>query len=319
MLVIYANDYHLHVPKYEIYDGKKTPHAEQPDRIARIIESARTLDLDVREFNDPVPFEIVSKLHEKSYIEYLRNKCSEIRSEEQLMPSVFIKDTYTPLMRHTYEASLKSANLAVQGSKELKTGKQKVIYALCRPPGHHAEKDAMSGYCYFNNAALAANELSMGEKKVAILDIDYHHGNGTQKLFYDRNDVFYVSIHAEPEHAFPYSSGFADEKGFNKGKGFNLNLPMPPETTPALYISNLEKALDSIKSFNPDYLVVSLGYDTYEDDPIGGLGIDEDSYKEISRVISGRGYPTLLIQEGGYNIEKLGVLSKNFMQSFTIT
>jgi acetoin utilization deacetylase AcuC-like enzyme len=174
----------------------------------------------------------------------------------------------------------------------------------------------MAGYCYINNAAVAANELSK-YGKVAILDIDYHHGNGTQKIFYERSDVLYVSIHAAPEDAFPYSSGFKNEFGRGDGLGTNVNFPLPPETTAQKYLESLGKAFEIINKFSPDYVVVSLGFDTYENDPIGGLGIDEESFRTIgAQIKSNLAYPTLLVQEGGYAVDRLGALSEQFLNGF---
>ncbi|EKD86283.1 MAG: Histone deacetylase superfamily protein [uncultured bacterium] len=171
----------------------------------------------------------------------------------------------------------------------------------------------MSGYCYFNNAAIAADCLS-GHGKIAILDIDFHHGNGTQDIFYERSDVLYVSIHADPHDKFPYISGFSDESGKGKGIGFNKNYPLALGTKDQEYLKVLMRALKDVEEFKPRYLVVSLGFDTYEKDPIGGFKITPGFYKEIARNIKGLELPTLLIQEGGYNVEDLGKLSYLFLQ-----
>ena len=315
MLVVYADDYYLHVPKFEYYDGRKTPHAEQPDRISEILKACTNLGLPIKEINRPIPRSALVSLHDTPYLEYVRNKCLEIRNEDQLMPAVFIKDTYTPLTRHTYEAALKSANLAYQGARLIAKGSERQIYTLCRPPGHHAENDAMSGYCYLNNAAIAAQELSKSGR-VAIIDIDYHHGNGTQKLFYDRSDIYYTSLHAAPENAYPYSTGFKEETGSGSGAGYNKNIPLDPSISTEQYLAALRTAVSDLEKFKPDYVVLSLGFDTYANDPIGGLGIEEASFAEIGKLIGSIDLPLLIVQEGGYDVSKLSALAESFLRGF---
>jgi acetoin utilization deacetylase AcuC-like enzyme len=317
MLVLFANDYLLHNPKFEYYDGTETPYAEQVDRITNIIETCKKLRYPMREVTSLPNEADVTALHTPHYVDYFRNKCADIPEGTQLTSSVFIKDTYTPLVKHTFQAAMKSAGIALEAADELLNQNEKIVYALCRPPGHHAEHDAMMGYCYFNNAALAAHKLAQTGKKVAILDIDYHHGNGTQEAFYERSDVLYVSIHADPAKAFPYGTGYKDEQGKSEGKGYTRNLPLPLSTTPTEYLAALDEAIAAINDYQPDYFVLSLGFDTYENDPIGNLGIDEDSYMTIAaKIAKSLAYPTLIVQEGGYNVEKLGTLAEKFLSSY---
>jgi acetoin utilization deacetylase AcuC-like enzyme len=220
-------------------------------------------------------------------------------------------------MKDTYNAARYSAGLAVAAAESVLSGKQRIVYALCRPPGHHAENDGMMGYCYFNNAAFAADRLSRNGKKVAILDIDYHHGNGTQQLFYDRGDVLYVSLHADPSVAFPYGSGFSDERGVHEGLGYTRNFPLPKTATSQQYTRTLQRAIRVINKFKPDFLVLSLGFDTYLHDPIGNLGLVEKDYASIGRQVARNiKLPTIIIQEGGYNVGALGKLSASFLQGY---
>jgi len=203
--------------------------------------------------------------------------------------------------------------LALIGADYIAKDGSDQLYALCRPPGHHAEHSSMQGYCYFNNAALAATALAE-HGRVAILDIDYHHGNGTQGFFYDRSDVLYVSLHADPTEAYPYKSGFADETGEGEGEGFTRNFPLPKNTTPELYLTTLQQACATINEYAPDYLIISLGFDTYKGDPIAGLGIDEDDYVHIGEMLRNNlDYPMLIIQEGGYTVDKLAILAERFL------
>lgn len=315
MVVLFANDYKLHDPKFEIYDGRQESYAEKPERIAQLFDACLRMGLPVEEVTQMPELSLIESLHDTKYISYLRTKSENVQDGDQLMPSVFIRDTYTPLMRHTYQAALKSAGIAIAGAEKLLDGQSKV-YALCRPPGHHAESNAMGGYCYFNNAGLAANILSK-HGKVAILDIDYHHGNGTQSLFYDRNDVLYVSLHADPSKAFPYISGFSDETGVRGGQGFNHNFALSPDTKLPQYLETLTEATKRINDFNPDYVVLSLGFDTYEDDPIAGLGLTEDDYQPLGELLADKlQRPTLIVQEGGYNVDMLGGLAEKFFKGY---
>ncbi len=317
MLVLFSNDYLLHNPTVEYYDGKETPYAERVDRLTGIIAACKADGLPMREVTESVSTQDITKLHSTHYLDYLQMQCSNLPAGKQVMPSVFIRDTYTPLVQGTYKAALKSASIALAAADEVAKGNEKLIYALCRPPGHHAEHDTMGGYCYFNNAALAADRLSQNGKKVAVLDIDYHHGNGTQNLFYERSDVLFVSIHADPSQAFPYATGYTDETGKDAGEGYNFNFPLPTDSTAQDYLETLQQAIAKVNDFKPDYLVLSLGFDTYEHDPIAGLGIDEASYEVIGRTIAEQlQYPSVIVQEGGYNVEKLGDLARNFMRGY---
>jgi acetoin utilization deacetylase AcuC-like enzyme len=315
MVVLFANDYKLHDPKYEVYDGRQEPYAEKPERITQLLEACLRMGFPVEEVTEMPELSLVESLHDTKYISYLRNKSESVQDGAQLMPSVFIRDTYTPLVRRTYQAALKSAGISIAGAEKLLAGQSKV-YALCRPPGHHAESNSMGGYCYFNNAGLAANILSK-HGKVAILDIDYHHGNGTQSLFYDRSDVLYVSLHADPSKAFPYISGFPEETGLREGQGFTHNFALAPDIKPHEYLQTLAEAANRINDFEPDYVILSLGFDTYKEDPIAGLGLGEDDYQSLGEVLaSNLDQPTLIVQEGGYNAEMLGKLAEKFFKGY---
>jgi acetoin utilization deacetylase AcuC-like enzyme len=173
----------------------------------------------------------------------------------------------------------------------------------------------MGGYCYFNNAAIAAAELA-NDERVAILDIDFHHGNGTQEIFYDRSDVLYVSLHADPDKYFPYIRGREDETGRGAGEGYNLNLPLAKDTDINTYLQKLAVGLDRTADFDPDYLVLSLGFDTYKNDPIAGFNIDINDYSAIGKAIRSAELPTVIIQEGGYCVPDLGKIALSFLSGF---
>lgn len=238
-----------------------------------------------------------------------------LNNGESIYPSYFTMDTYTPILPGTYFASVSAVNVALTGGELLLLKKEQLIYALCRPPGHHAETARMGGYCYFNNAAIVAQYLSQFGK-VAILDIDFHHGNGTQEIFYDRSDVLYISIHADPRQKFPYSSGFPWERGVGRGFGFTKNYPLPLGLSELTYQKVLLKTLSDIKMFNPAFLIVSAGFDTYIHDPIGGFKLTIPFYKTIGEMINSLKLPTLIVQEGGYAIKDLGNIVVSFFRGF---
>jgi acetoin utilization deacetylase AcuC-like enzyme len=209
---------------------------------------------------------------------------------------------------------LASANCALSAA-EIVTSNQKSVFALCRPPGHHAGKDYAGGYCFINNAAVAANWLS-SKGKVAILDIDYHAGNGTQDIFYERNDVLTISIHGDPDFEYPHYIGYADETGSGAGLGFHHNFPLPAGTDDAQYLTVLDKALNLIKEFAPAYLVVSAGMDTFGGDPLGTFKITHSSFTKFGRRIAALNLPTVIVMEGGYANEALGTNTVNLLEGF---
>jgi len=221
-------------------------------------------------------------------------------------------DTFTPLSRNAYMAAKRAVDCTLTCASGLLEG-TRLAYALVRPPGHHAEKNAFGGFCYFNSAAIAANHLS-AYGTVAILDIDYHHGNGQQMIFYDRRDVLTISIHGHPSFAYPYFTGFAEETGEGNGTGYNINLPLPEKLENASYVKTLEKALREIRRFNPRFLVVCLGLDTAKGDPTGTWNLGRTDFGEIGHRIGRLQLPTLVVQEGGYNSRSIGINARYFFQ-----
>jgi acetoin utilization deacetylase AcuC-like enzyme len=218
----------------------------------------------------------------------------------------YCNDTVTPILADTWEAAYWSAQTAVAAAGAVDAGAS-LAYALCRPPGHHVAHDLYGGYCYLNNAAIAAESLARRGRRPAIIDIDYHHGNGTQAIFYDRGDVFFSSIHADPEEEYPYYSGFAHELGRDAGEGLTLNLPMPLDTGEADYLRALGFALDAIAVFAPDVVIVSTGFDTLAGDPHGGMQLETGSFQAIGRLLTTLKLPLLVVQEGGYALPSLGL------------
>jgi acetoin utilization deacetylase AcuC-like enzyme len=220
----------------------------------------------------------------------------------------YLFDTATPIVAGTWGAALAAVDVAVTAAERV-VGGAPLAYGLCRPPGHHAARGMLGGYCYFNNAAIVAEWLRRegGARKVAILDIDYHHGNGTQQIFWERGDVLYLSLHADPARAYPYFSGYAGERGTGDGLALTRNWPLAARTGLDAYAVALAEALRMIVAFSPDApLVISAGFDTFERDPIGDLALRTSDYGEIGRLIAGLGMPVIALQEGGYAVDALG-------------
>ncbi len=229
---------------------------------------------------------------------------------------LYSSDAGTPFTRGTWVAARAGAHCALSAAQAVLDG-DRSTFALSRPPGHHAGMDFFGGYCFLNNAALAAQHLrNNGLKKVAVLDVDYHHGNGTQAIFYDRPDVFFASIHGDPRTEFPFFLGYADEQGAGAGLGANLNLPLPRGTDYAAWALAIETALAAIARFGADALVVSLGVDTFEGDPISGFKLKTDDYLRMGERLKAAGLPTVFIFEGGYAVEAVGVNAVNVLQAF---
>ena len=323
-----------HQPSTEWSDGKAIHHFEKAARAEVILDQLKSSS-DVFRLKEPfegLREDVFTKIHDPSYLKAF--KLSKHLGEKKFFPSVFaygekpknptnIKhlgsfcfDSLTPVMAQTYQIAEKSALCAISGALALASG-EKVSYALCRPPGHHAGRDVFGGYCYFNNAALAAKTLSEKGYKVAILDIDFHHGNGTQSIFYQDPSILTVSIHGDPEDYFPYFSGSAIETGKGKGEGFNVNIPLPEGSCFSDYLKVLrEKGFSRIRDFCPDVLVVSAGFDTHKDDPLGGFGLETADYQVLAEEIRLLARKTLIVQEGGYHVGLIGENVARFLYGF---
>ncbi|HEY7522449.1 MAG TPA: histone deacetylase family protein [Candidatus Limnocylindrales bacterium] len=216
-------------------------------------------------------------------------------------------DTSSPIVAGTYDAARAAVDVALTTADLVLDGAQRAAYGLCRPPGHHAARAMYGGYCYFNNAAIAAEAIvRRSGEPVAILDLDFHHGNGTQQIFWRRGDVLYASLHGEPDGQYPYYLGRADERGDGAGAGTNLNVPLPPGTDNAAYLAALQPALDAIASFGGSVIVVSLGFDTYAHDPICDFALTTEVYHEVGSRVAALGRRLVILQEGGYYRPALG-------------
>lgn len=332
MRVFYSAKSRLHNPLYEINNGEKVPHPENAKRVDVILDALTLEGFRVEEVSSRVPLSLLTQIHSREFLQFVKFASSTLKKDEHLYPDVFLRervqnlknilaqmgrysfDTYTPITNGTYPAAIAAASVAFRGAREVANG-EKNVYVLTHPIGHHSLPDKMGGYSYFNNAAIAAQFLS-GFGSVAILDLDLHHGNGTQEIFYERSDVLFVSIHADPNFKFPYYYGFKEERGENQGLGFNINYPLPLRTENEVYQKTLVKALREIRKFGPKFLVISLGFDTYKDDPIGAFKLTTDYYGIMAKTISELGLKTLIVQEGGYDLSALGKNIASFLKAY---
>jgi acetoin utilization deacetylase AcuC-like enzyme/GNAT superfamily N-acetyltransferase len=325
LISLVVNDQH------DIHHIRERGYVESPVRIRSILREIEPTGLfrriAVRRFAE----RHLKRIHAVDFVDYLKTMCAGLPEGKALYPYVFpirnaarppkekaVKagyfciDTFTPLTHNAYLAAKRAADCALTAARCVLEG-QRLAYALVRPPGHHAEHRAFGGFCYFNNSALAAEELCE-YGKVAVLDIDYHHGNGTQDIFYQRKDVLTVSLHGHPRFAYPYFSGFEDETGADAGVGFNLNLPLPEHLDGAGYRQALEKALRRIRRFKPTFLVIALGLDTANGDPTGTWSLRGPDFAENGRLLGRLGLPTLVVQEGGYDSRVLGSNARQFFK-----
>ena len=327
MKAIFDDRQWKHDPQHFMANGVIQPSPEQPERIARLNDGARKAGCEMIAAKD-AGLGPIAALHSPEYVTFLRNIHTRWQRIEgggpEVIPNIHPAtrgdnypksavgqagyhqaDTACPIGAGTWEAAYWSAQSAVTGADIVAAG-ARAAYALCRPPGHHAFGDLAGGFCFLNNAGIAAERLRMAGLRTAILDVDVHHGNGTQGIFYDRDDVLTVSIHADPERFYPFFWGHASERGAGRGMGYNLNLPLPRGTGDDDYLRTLDRALERIVNFGADAVVVALGLDAYEGDPFQGLAITTPGFSRIGAAIAGLALPTLFVQEGGYLCEELG-------------
>jgi acetoin utilization deacetylase AcuC-like enzyme len=230
----------------------------------------------------------------------------------------YLGDLSVPVGEHCWTSTLRSAETAVAGADAILSG-ERAVYSLCRPSGHHARADRATGFCYINNTAVAAQRLRSKFGKVAILDVDAHHGDGTQQIFYRRDDVLTISVHADPVNYYPFFTGYADETGNGPGEGFNLNLPLAHGTGNDEFLDAVDRGVAAVRDFAPGALVLPLGFDTYKDDPISVLKLDLDAYRTLGERIGALQLPTVVVQEGGYMVDAIGPALDRFVQGFLST
>ena len=339
MKIFYNPNHQQHDPPFEGYvDSGPQPSYEKAER-AEIVYAALK-ETDWADFHQPVDFglEPVLTVHSVAYAEYLRSAYQDWKAHSPVdgvafVPSThgidhqqaqtlsdseqvgfFLLDKTFAVTQGTFSAALHSAYCALAGAQAVAAG-ESTVFSLCRPPGHHAGQEIGGGYCYFNNAAIAAQWFSE-RGKVAILDVDYHAGNGTQAIFYERADALTISLHADPGFEYPYYAGYANEMGARAGSGYHRNFPLPAGTDLPLYLEALESALELINRFAPEYLVVSAGLDIFKDDPLGSFKLAQDDIHRIGREVSSLELPTLIVMEGGYHLPTLGSNFRAFLEPF---
>ncbi len=323
MITVFSTDHLLRSPRTELYGGELVRPHESPQRAQIVLE--RIQSQRIGQVIAPASFGAAPllRVHDQEYIEEAIPDCWPARRMTQRRPnSITGKLGYyamageTSISRGTWEAARAAVDVALTGASRINEGAG-AAFALCRPPGHHAARDLYGGYCFLNNAAIAAQYLrDSGAARVALLDVDFHHGNGTQDIFYDRSDVLYVSLHGDPADAFPYFSGYADETGTGAGAGFTLNLPLPPGTEFGAWQDALRAALMRIENFRADALVVSLGVDTFAEDPISFFRLQSADFSTYGRMIGACALPTLFVLEGGYAVGEIGVNVVNVLTGF---
>jgi acetoin utilization deacetylase AcuC-like enzyme len=325
---------YLHEPARELHNGGWTPYAESSSR-------ARTIAAQFSELRPARDFglEPLLAVHDDAYVAFLQNAFAEwaaagregdaigytwpvVRRRQLALTRIDAKlgrysfDAATPIAEGTWQAAYWAAQTALTALAAMMDGESQHAFALCRPPGHHSGSDYLGGYCYLNNVAIAAEKARRSGKRVAILDIDYHHGNGTQDIFYDDGEMLFVSIHADPATDYPFYWGHADERGEGAGEGKNLNLPLPRGTRADEYLAALEKGLDAIREHGAELIVLSFGADTFEDDPISQFKLRQEDYPVIAGRIASLGLPVLIVMEGGYAVDALGQNVDAFLSGF---
>jgi acetoin utilization deacetylase AcuC-like enzyme len=339
MKIVFSEDHRLHFPQGEIFGGELVTPFERPSRMEYILRELKARKMTDFAAPGALDFKTVQQVHDAGYLEFLENAwgmwmaagyrgevtpaCIPTRGLRQRKPKsidglvgYYIHSIETMITAGTWDAARASASVA-QTAQKLVTKGDRAAFALCRPPGHHAHSDLYGGYCFLNNAAIAAQGfLNDGAKRVAILDVDVHHGNGTQEIFYKRDDVLFLSIHGDPDYTYPQFLGWVDETGEGKGEGFNVNYPIAPGGAYDVWGAALADACKKIQAYKPDVLVVSLGVDTFKDDPISPLKLESKDFITYGGVIARLNLPTLIVMEGGYAIEAIGINTVNVLEGF---
>jgi len=339
MKIVYSDQHKLRDAETELYGGRLVKPFERPSRMEYIL--ARNEAVNAGPIIDPEDFGMnpILRVHDEGYVSLLQTAWKEwvevgyegeaiattwpARRMVQKIPDhiegklgYYSMACETALTDGTWEAAYSSAQVALTGADLVHKG-ERAVFSLCRPPGHHAAIDMYGGYCFFNNAAIAAQHfLDQGLGRIAIVDVDFHHGNGTQDIFYTRNDVLFASLHGDPRDAFPHFLGYADEIGSGAGNGFNHNYPMKPGTGFDEWRAALCDAFGKVQEFKPDALIISLGVDTFENDPISFFKLKSDDFTTYGADIAALELPTLFVMEGGYDIDEIGINTINVLQGF---
>ena len=343
MLTVYSEDHRGHAPKYELTFGEFLPCFEKPSRAEMVL--ARVKEVGLGEVVAPEDFgrAPLARVHTDAFLDFLEAAwglwTQETGSAADALPEAFVTrglrqvvpesiygklgyyaiDCAAPITAGTWAAARASANAALTAQRQVAEGAvgNGAAFALCRPPGHHASADTIGGYCYLNNAAITAQAFrDQGAERVAILDVDYHGGNGTQSIFYRRADVLFASLHGHPKTEYPYYLGYAEETGEGEGEGANLNYPLEQGTEWPAYAEALDDACARIDAYGPDALVISLGVDTFKEDPISKFKLESGHYPRIGEKIAALKRPTVFLMEGGYAVEEIGINAVGVLTGF---
>ncbi|MBB5319655.1 histone deacetylase family protein [Marinobacter oulmenensis] len=314
----------LHIPKIYFTRGQMREPQEVPARTELMIKGLKDMGISVLQPADQGAGPI-SKVHDLGYLRFLESahrRWMEMGDwGDEVISNIFVRspnalkgilaeaaryqaDGSCPIGPDTWKAAYWSAQTALGAADALMAG-DRTAYAVCRPPGHHARKDAAGGFCYLNNAAIAAEHMKSRFPRTVILDTDMHHGQGIQEIFYDRSDVLYISIHGEPTNFYPVTSGYEDERGEGEGYGYNINMPMPHGSDEDVFFDKLDQAMAAIKLYQPDVLILTLGFDIYKNDPQAKVSVSSEGFCRLSSHVRQLGLPTLVVQEGGYDLEAL--------------
>jgi acetoin utilization deacetylase AcuC-like enzyme len=322
----------VHHPRLPFYDrGQLIDPPEIPERAERIRRALQEASFPDADAGRAFGLDPVRRVHTDEYLTFLEHAHARWREATGLgadseasayarairdqpsdePPHVigqlgFYSHDNDAVLVGTWDAAVAAADLTLSAWEAVADGRARRAYALARPPGHHAAADSFAGYCFLNNAAIAAQAWADRGARVAIVDVDYHHGNGTQQIFYDRPDVQYVSLHGDPDRAYPYFAGYAEETGAGAGRGSTVNLPLPAGLDDAGYRAALGPALDHVDAFGPELLVLSLGADTAADDPLGDLRLSADGFAALGAAVAALRRPVVVLQEGGYAVDNLG-------------
>lgn len=339
MKTVFSEMHKLRNVKTELAGGELVAPFECPVRAEHILN--RVKDVQLGDIITPNSYGLdpINRIHDGNYVNFLERCWTEwqktghkgeaipivfpVRTMRQKRPNdiegqlgYYALGAETSIGDGTYEAARSAVDVALTAQKIVSAG-ERSAFALCRPPGHHAAADLYGGYCFFNNAAIAAQAfLDEGASRVAILDVDFHHGNGTQSIFYNREDVLFLSLHGDPVDAFPHYLGYDDENGAGHGEGFTANFPMKPGTDYTDWQEALKQACARISDYSPDALVISLGVDTFENDPISFFKLKTDDFKRYGAVLASLNLPTLFVMEGGYAVEEIGINAVNVLTGF---
>ncbi len=339
MKIVYSPLHNEHNPPFEFRRGEKIAAYEIPDRVTNILETLQQRSFG--EFIEPDGLEVpLLKVHDEVYIQFLKEiypRWKEAQLDGDLVPycwpgsgkmedmpqeifgqlGFFGGDADTPILEGTWTAAYAAASCAATAARFVGHQQERVVFSLSRPPGHHAGRRRYAGYCFLNHAAVACEVLlESGMGSVALLDIDYHHGDGSQAIFEDRPDVLFVSLHADPDMEYPFFSGRVDETGIGAGIGYTINYPLPLGTAWEEYRLTLEKGLADIQVYQPDALVISLGLDISERDLLGKFRLADEIFDRIGAMCASLELPTVIILEGGYAISYVGDLVYRFLRGF---